>query len=86
MDAKLKKYLNSKKYLPEFMRDFHDQKLLFRRIDEINQNSNNVYTNDISWIAAQVYTIDIFLWYMATHGYILQKSRKKLISIIYILI
>ncbi|MCG4256885.1 hypothetical protein [Acetobacter senegalensis] len=32
----------------------------------------------MNWRSAQIYTIDIFLWVMARHGYTLQRSRKKL--------
>lgn len=73
----LKDYLKSGKYLPDFLEDFHDQKLFFKRLDEVVQNRNERYTKDINWISAQVYTIDVFLHFMAIHGYTLQKSRKK---------
>lgn len=77
MDSNLKKYMENGEYLPDFMRDFHNQKLLFKRIDEINKRRNDDYTKEIDWISAHVYTVDLFLWYMACHGYTLQKSRKK---------
>ncbi len=67
-------------YLPEIIRDFHDQKRLFKRIDEIVQQrkekKNGVEIGLINWIDAHVYVIDFFLWYMARRGYTLQKSRK----------
>lgn len=63
-------------YLPAPMRDFHDQKDLFKAIhDTIDVEGHSTYVEDISWIDGQVYTVDIFLWYMAKHGYTLQKSR-----------
>src|SRR5690625_136409 len=77
MENKLKGYLDSGKYLPDFMEDFHDQKNLFKRLDVINQNRSDNYTKNISWTEAHVYTVDIFMWYMAAHGYTLQKSRKE---------
>ncbi len=77
MDAKLKEYLSSGEYLPNFIMDFHDQKTLFKRLDEINKNRKSDYTKNVDWVSAQVYTVDIFLWFMACHGYTLQKSRKK---------
>lgn len=77
MDNELKKFLDSGEYLPDFMVDFHDQKNLFKRLDEIVSNRKDGYTKDVNWTSAQVYTVDIFLWYMAAHGYKLQKSRKK---------
>ena len=69
--------MDSGKYLPDFMRDFHDQKNIFKRLDKIVQSRNDTYTKDISWTSGQVYTVDIFLWFMAVHGYTLQQSRKK---------
>lgn len=77
MDKKLKNYLDSGEYLPDFMMDFHDQKLLFKRLNRIVENRQDGYTDNINWIEAQVYTVDIFLYFMADHGYTLQKSRKK---------
>lgn len=77
MDSNLKQYLDSGEYLPKFMEDFHDQKNLFKRLNEMVENRQDIYTNDINWMSAQVYTVDIFLWYMAAHGYTLQKSKKK---------
>lgn len=77
MDANLQEYLKSGKYLPDFLRDFHDQKAFFKRLDEIRSKRNDRYTENVNWISGQVYTIDIFLWFMACHGYTLQKSRKK---------
>ncbi len=77
MDNKLKQYLESGNYLPEFMSDFHDQKNLFKLLQGINQRRDDDHTKDVNWVAAHVYTVDIFLWFMAVHGYTLQKSRKK---------
>jgi hypothetical protein len=77
LDEKLKKFLDSGEYLPDFMEDFHDQKNLFKRLSKIVSNRQDHYTKDINWTSAQVYTVDIFLWYMAAHGYTLQKSRKQ---------
>lgn len=69
-------------YLPKPLRDFHDQKDLFKTIHEMVENSREKrdgidYTDGISWVAAQVYSIDFFLWFMARHGYTLQRSRKR---------
>lgn len=77
MDPKLKEYLDSGDYLPESFRDFHDQKNLFKRLQRLVDNRKDGYTDSISWVGAQVYVIDVFLWFMAKHGYTLQKSRKK---------
>lgn len=77
MEQQLREYLTNSKHLPAFMRDFHDQKTLFKRLGEMNESRKDKYTENVSWISAQVYTIDVFLWYMACHGYTLQKSRKR---------
>lgn len=76
-DSKTQEWLKSGDYLPLFMRDFHDQKDLFKALDEVVQNRQDTYTHGISWVAAQVYTVDIFLWLMAKNGYTLQRSRKR---------
>jgi hypothetical protein len=74
-------WLRSGEYLPDFMRDFHDQKDLFKAVDDIRQRSvernGGSYMRDLSWSDAHVYTVDIFLWMMARHGYTLQRSRKR---------
>jgi hypothetical protein len=68
-------------YLPEFMRDFHDQKELFKALDEVRERSiaknSGSYMRDVSWSDAHIYTVDIFLWVMAGHGYTLQRSRRR---------
>lgn len=75
-------WLKSGEYLPSFMRDFHDQKDVFRAIDEVVQRRNekdgsHSYTAGIGAVEAHVYTVDCFLWMMARHGYTLQRSRKR---------
>lgn len=68
-------WLKSGKYLPRFMRDFHDQKDVFKAIHEII--SANPSTKEISWVEAHCYVIDVFLWFMATRGWTLQRTRVK---------
>lgn len=60
------------KHLPHFMRDFHNQKDLFKAMTVYFDNSDECPVN---WRDGHVYTIDWFLWFMATHGYTLQKNR-----------
>lgn len=71
-DKALADWLESGKYLPEFMRDFHDQKDIFKAmhftIDNADKNGN--------WRDGHIYVVDTFLWYMARCGYTLQRSRK----------
>jgi len=76
----LEEYMHSGEYLPEFMRDFHDCKDLFKRINEIVSNAKaKDPTRDLpNWITAHIYTVDFFLWYLAVHGYTIQKNRKQI--------
>jgi hypothetical protein len=59
-------------YLPHFMRDFHDQKDLFKAMTMYFDNSEECPVN---WRDGHVFTVDWFLWFMAAHGYTLQKNR-----------
>ena len=70
----MEEWLDELKYLPEFLRDFHDQKEIFKHMHEIYRGSDSL---TVGWVDGQIYTIDCFLWYMASRGYTLQKSRKK---------
>jgi hypothetical protein len=58
-------------HLPEFMRDFHDQKNLFKALSSSFENSDEC---PINFRDGQIYTIDWFLWFMAIHGYKLTKT------------
>lgn len=69
----LTEWLQSGEYLPEFMRDFHDQKDVFKAMHNTITNANdNGNARD-----GHIYVVDTFLWYMARCGYALQKSRKQ---------
>jgi len=68
MDPILKDYMSHGKHLPNFMRDFHDQKDLFKRIAELKNCP-------MDWRTAHIYVVDFFLWYMGAHGYELRKVR-----------
>lgn len=72
----LREWLDSAMYLPPFIRDFHDQKELFKRIDQL-KSSGNMFEKP-NWVTAQIYVIDFFLFFMARHGYTLQKSKAKI--------
>ncbi len=72
--SELINWLESGDYLPNEFRDFHDQKNLFKAMHWIIKNANeNGNARD-----GHVYVIDTFLWYMASRGYTLQRSRKKI--------
>jgi len=72
-------WMKSGDYLPEPLRDFHDQKDVFKLIHEVTDTSKNDIAAKVDWVAAQVYVIDVFLWFMARRGYTLQRSRKRLL-------
>ena len=76
MSSAIIAWLESGKYLPAFLRDFHDQKDTFKAIHEIY--CENESAKEVSWREAHCYTIDMFLWFMARRGYTLQRTRKKL--------
>lgn len=77
MDTKLRKWLLTGKYLPEFMRDFDNQKNIFRSIDQLYEGNDPGHIKMPNWVSAHCYVIDWFLWFMASRGYTLQKCRAK---------
>lgn len=77
MDAELQKWREEQKHLPEFMRDFHNCKRLFRGIGEFIVLEGDHPAKEVNWRQAHCYTIDVFLWFMARHGFTLQRSRSR---------
>ena len=73
---RLGEWLKSGAYLPPRLRDFHAQKDLFKTIEEMLARSPISDEVRDSWIGRHVYVIDYFLWFMARHGYTLQRSRQ----------
>lgn len=80
-EERLLSWMEAKGHLPPFLRDFHSQKDLFKMLDALRQHraQQNPGTGleQVSFIAAHNYTIDVFLWRMAEHGYTLQRSRQR---------
>lgn len=76
MDAALKEFLSDGRYLPDILKDFHDQKDIFKALHATYAIDENKYLKDVDW-AGQIYTIDMFLHFMARHGFTLQRSRSK---------
>lgn len=76
---KPEEYVQSSKHLPEPLRDFHDQKDLFKLMHRLYSNNNHFEkgADSVNWVTGQCYVIDWFLWFMAQRGYTLQKSRAK---------
>jgi hypothetical protein len=73
----LDSFLKNGVYLPPELRGFYAQKSLFRRIQEVSSRYKWGYLEKPPMQVAMCYTIDIFLWFMAKHGYTLQKTRVK---------
>ena len=73
----LQNYMNNQENLPDFIKDFHDQKDLFKAIYEQWKDGEHKTLENVSWVDAHVFTIDYFLQWMGLHGYKLQKIRKK---------
>jgi hypothetical protein len=79
MSGERKAWLKSQGYLPDWLRDFHSQKDLFKAIhDQYRLDEPKDHRDPINWIQAHIYTVDQFLWFMAEHGYTLQKTKKRL--------
>ena len=68
-------------YLPDFLKDFRDQKDVFKLIEKCivsrKREDPKDRTDCPSWVDAHIYTIDVFLWAMGFYGYKLQKCRIK---------
>lgn len=84
MKTTLDEWIRTGTYLPKPLRDFHDQKDVFKRVDEIifqrQQAEPKAYLlkHLPGWTHAHVYVVDFFLWYMARCGWTLQRSRMPL--------
>lgn len=70
-------WLKSLQYLPPPLRDFHDQKDVFKAMHEIIDVEGHQFAKCVDWISGHCYVIDIFLWFMARRGYTLQCSRAR---------
>ncbi len=69
-------YLEAKNHLPDELKDFHDQKDLFKTIHQLWAKDSKPLEN-VNWVDGQIYTMDFFLWFMALNGYKLQKIKSK---------
>lgn len=68
-------------YLPDILRDFHDQKAVFKAMHDLQKpEPSNAITGhgSLDFVTGQCYVIDRFLWFMARRGYTLQRSRARL--------
>lgn len=78
----IEEWLKSGKHLPEPLRDFHDQKDVFKAMHALQQPSGpselEAGAFAVDWITGHCYVVDRFLWFMARRGYTLQRSRARL--------
>jgi hypothetical protein len=78
----LEDWMKAGKYLPEPLRDFHDQKEVFKAMHDTQKPASPSDAigghYSIDFVTGQCYVIDRFLWYMARRGYTLQRSRARL--------
>ena len=72
------KWIESKKYLPKFLRDFHDQKDLFKvmQVKFVEKQWDSKFEETPTFQQCQIIT-EFFLMFMAAHGYTLQKTKTK---------
>lgn len=79
MNQQLQEWRKAGKHLPDILKDFHDQKDIFKAMHEmLGEQEPNALIKRPTWVAGQCYVIDCFLWFMARHGYTLQRSRANL--------
>jgi len=68
-------WLESGRYLPAPLKDFHDAKSVFKTMHSRIKEDPSALIKRPSWVEGQCYVIDTFLWFMARRGYTLQRSR-----------
>jgi len=79
IDRAIQEWRKAGKHLPPFLRDFHDQKDVFKFVSQAaTPLDKDPYSRELTWVEGHVYVIDYFLWCMARHGYTLQRSRARL--------
>lgn len=76
-ETNIDSWLKSGEYLPEPLRDFHDQKDVFKAMHGIIKERPGDFIKRPTWIEGQVYVIDVFLWFMARRGYTLQRTKRR---------
>lgn len=82
MADELDAWMKAGKYLPDVLRDFHDQKDVFKAMHDLQKPASPSDAvgghYSLSFVTGQCYVIDRFLWFMARRGYTLQRSRANL--------
>lgn len=79
-DKKIDNYRKPYSFLPEFLKDFHDQKFFFKMIHEYGTNdvSENDVLNGIPFQHGQVMIVDYFLYILAKYGYKIQHYNQDI--------
>jgi hypothetical protein len=78
-----KEWLEAKLHMPHALRDFHAQKDIFKAVQhwvgkaQAEKPGDHMVRDLPNWIVAHIYVIDFFLWFMAVHGYTLQRAEKR---------
>ena len=82
MSKALDEWMTAGKYLPEPLRDFHDQKEVFKAMHDTQKPASPLDAiaghYSLDFVTGQCYVIDRFLWFMARRGYTLQRSRANI--------
>ena len=83
MAKTFKEWLGATRHLPSALRDFHQQKKVFKAVQRVAMRGTKdkpglpSELSGINWIAAHIYVVDFFLVFMAAHGYTLQRTREQ---------
>lgn len=86
MTGKTPKWIEDQEYLPPALRDFHDQKDVFKSMVPMIHNYNKSQDSQIcrsvcevkNWTDLHCWTIDVVLRFFAIRGYTLQPMPKHL--------
>ena len=82
MADSLEAWMKEGRHLPDVLRDFHDQKDVFKAMHDLQKPASSADAiaghYSLDFVTGQCYVIDRFLWFMARRGYTLQRSRARL--------
>lgn len=70
-------YREQGKHLPDFLKDFHDQKDFFKSMYDVYATELENELPGYTWRSNHIFTIDFFLHFCALHGYGLRKLVAK---------
>lgn len=78
MDNQFYKWREEGKHLPDFLKDFHDQKDFFQLLASKLDCDEHEYIKNINSVQGHAYVIDAFLWFLSQYGYTIQKNKTKI--------